>query len=371
MREMISQARSIGSSGSFVLLAVVLAVIGASPAAGTKPGAAAKLPPDQLREANKLLTEFRAAGADADRRREVCDQVLAIGPGAAPLMAAAIEKELRPLMRRYSTKFQQQAALVAKKKTVKIDLNEVVQLRRTVLSLQKRGDGFTKEVIVQEGDPAMKRLHELIIIDRAAILDPSADLQAERKKVEELGSLWQRCQSQMPKPAAEEGQEPPKPFVFDDYLQGEEGLAAALATPMDAKTRTILAANARMAEKLDPEEARTILACNLMRNLLGLSAVVIDFKLCESCRDHSKDMETKKFFAHESPVPGKTTPWDRAKRCGTTACAENISMGYHDGNAANQGWFHSPGHHKNMLLSDVLRIGVGRSGGYYTEAFGR
>jgi uncharacterized protein YkwD len=45
-------------------------------------------------------------------------------------------------------------------------------------------------------------------------------------------------------------------------------------------------------------------------------------------------------------------------------------MGYRDGKAANEGWFHSPGHHKNMLVPDHRRIGVGRSGVYYTEGFG-
>ena len=133
----------------------------------------------------------------------------------------------------------------------------------------------------------------------------------------------------------------------------------------------MLAINARLAEKLDLEEARAILACNLMRNLLGLSALAIDPKLCDAARDHSKDMETLKFFAHESPVPGKKKPWDRAKLFGTTACAENIAMGYHDGRAVNEGWFHSPGHHKNMLTADHVRIGVGRSGVYYSEEFGK
>jgi uncharacterized protein YkwD len=44
-------------------------------------------------------------------------------------------------------------------------------------------------------------------------------------------------------------------------------------------------------------------------------------------------------------------------------------MGYADGNAANLGWFHSPGHHKNML-GNHRRIGLGVSGQYYTEMFG-
>jgi uncharacterized protein YkwD len=334
------------------------------------PKAASKLPPDQLRKVNRLLADFRRANSDLPKREAICQQVCDIGPAAVPLMAAAIEKELQPQLRRYTGSFQQQAAAVAKKRTAKVDINEVAQLRKTVLGLQYRGADFTKETIVRDGDPALKRLEQICVIDRSKVLEQSADLQAERKKLQGLGKLWESCQSQMPKPPVPEGQETPKAASFEEYLLGEEGFAAALAAPMDPKTRNVLMFNARLAEKLDREEARTILACNLMRNLLGLSALVIDPKLCEACRDHSKDMETLKFFAHESPVEGKKTPWDRAKRFGTIASAENIFMGLRDGKAANEGWFHSPGHHKNMLAADHVRIGVGRSGVYFTEEFG-
>jgi uncharacterized protein YkwD len=81
-------------------------------------------------------------------------------------------------------------------------------------------------------------------------------------------------------------------------------------------------------------------------------------------------METLKFFAHESEVPGKREPWDRARNFGTTADGENIFMGVPDGNRANLAWFHSPGHHKNMLAVHS-RIGMGRSGVYFTELFGK
>jgi uncharacterized protein YkwD len=88
-----------------------------------------------------------------------------------------------------------------------------------------------------------------------------------------------------------------------------------------------------------------------------------------AARDHSRDMESLHFFAHESPVEGKKMPWDRALRFNTTAQAENIVMGVHDGRDANEAWFHSPGHHKNML-GEHVRVGVGCSGVYFTEMFG-
>jgi uncharacterized protein YkwD len=361
--------RTVRLAGAMAFMLTAGAALAAT-SSTSKPKAPPKLTPDELREVNKLLGDFRAARSDLEAKGEICKNVLAVGPGAVPLMSAAIERELRPQLKRYSAKFQAQAAQYVKKKVRSIDLGEVAQLRSTVLGIQKRGEGFTKEAIQRDGDPAMRRLEQICIIDRKMVLEQSEALGTDRERLIGLGKLWQRCQSQLPKPPAQEGEEPPKLPNFEEYLQGEESLAAALAAPMDQQTRSILAVNARMAEKLDPEEARAILACNLTRNLLGLSALLIDCKLCDAARDHSKDMETLHFFAHESPVPGKKTPWDRAKNFGTSASAENIFMGCHDGREANQGWFHSPGHHANMLGNHV-RIGMGRSGLYYTEAFGR
>jgi uncharacterized protein YkwD len=80
-------------------------------------------------------------------------------------------------------------------------------------------------------------------------------------------------------------------------------------------------------------------------------------------------MSTRGFFSHTSPVPGKKTPWDRAKRFGTQARAENIFMGPTDALRVNQGWFHSPGHHKNMLNPGFTYIGLGRYQRHWTQVF--
>ncbi len=81
-------------------------------------------------------------------------------------------------------------------------------------------------------------------------------------------------------------------------------------------------------------------------------------------------MKEKGFFAHDSPVPGKATPWARAKLAGTSASAENIYSGGSDPKGANRGWFFSPGHHKNMF-GGHQRIGLGHYGGRWTQMFGR
>jgi uncharacterized protein YkwD len=139
--------------------------------------------------------------------------------------------------------------------------------------------------------------------------------------------------------------------------------------PMDADTRRVLALNAQLAARLDPEEARCVLDLNLTRNLLGLDALQIDLALTAAARDHCQDMETLDFFSHESPVEGKKSPQDRAERFKTSASAENIAMGTLDGAVANKMWWHSPGHHRNML-GDHERVGVGKHGRHWTEMFG-
>ena len=326
------------------------------------------LTPDQRAKVNKLLVEYRSAGNDVEKKQAVCDKVLEIGPAASPLMLAAVNRDLQPKIKKYNAKFQAQAAAASNRKTGKVDLNEVMELRKTVLDLQKLGDKFTHEIITEKADPAVAKLRAMFILDRSDVLDKSKDLQADRKKLSDLGRLWERCQIQMPNENTD--QTKASTPTFESYLQDEENLAVSLAAPLDPRTRAVLAMNSKLAEKIDPEEARAILELNLTRNLLGLPALALDLNLCAAARDHSTDMEKQGFFSHESPVEGKKTPWDRAKRFGTTASAENIYKGSSSGKSANDGWFHSPGHHRNQMGSHA-RVGVGRSGGLFTQMFGK
>jgi uncharacterized protein YkwD len=205
--------------------------------------------------------------------------------------------------------------------------------------------------------------------DRAAVLGQFADLQQQRSELLELGEYWEVCTDEVVAAQPDAAEAPAEQLNFEKYLQGEEELAAQMAAPMDSQTRAVLAANARLASRLDKEEARAIVACNLTRALLGLSPLSIDLRLCAAARDHSRDMERLEFFSHTSPVPGKASHMDRAKNFGTTTSAENIYQGLRDGVRVTDRWFHSPGHFHNMLGSH-RRIGVGRSGVYFTEMFG-
>jgi uncharacterized protein YkwD len=327
-----------------------------------------KLTPKQQREVNRLVAHFRRAGSDLDDQVRVIRQAMSFGPPAVRALLESIGRQMQPALTRYRNRFQERAAALSVKRIRSANPEEIARLRQTVLDLPK-GNNFTKEAIVRQADPAVKRLSEIFVVNRLEVLAGSKELQSDRGRLLGPGMLWERCAVYLYYASPDDADKPQEPPRFEQYLAGEEELAVGLAAPMDPNTRQILAANARLAGQLDPEEARAILALNLTRNLVGLPPLAIDPRLCAAARDHSNDMETLKFFAHNSPVSGKATPWDRAKRFGSSASAENIYVGSQDGKAATLGWFHSPPHHKNMM-GNHKRVGVGRSGRYFTEMFG-
>ncbi len=74
----------------------------------------------------------------------------------------------------------------------------------------------------------------------------------------------------------------------------------------------------------------TALLClvNAHRQAHGLPRLARDTNLDEAARAHSVDMNTRDFFAHNSPDPGGTTPTQRAAAAGYTTgnVGENIAM---------------------------------------------
>lgn len=122
--------------------------------------------------------------------------------------------------------------------------------------------------------------------------------------------------------------------------------------------------------RLTKDEREIFKLTNLVRKKHGLGKLEIDTRLVATARDHCVDMRKLNFFAHESPVEGKQTPFDRASLFGTTANAENLAAGDVTPAEVVQGWLESPGHRSNLLQPDMKRTGVGRVGGYWTALYG-
>lgn len=85
---------------------------------------------------------------------------------------------------------------------------------------------------------------------------------------------------------------------------------------------------------------------------------------------HSRDMQTRNYFAHKSPE-GQNAGI-RIDQAGYKwkAFGENIGMGYRDEAEVVQAWKTSPSHCKNLMSATFKDMAVARSGPYWTQAFG-
>ncbi len=327
----------------------------------------------QIKQVEAITANFRRAKGNPAQRLALIEQAARIGQQPARGLIEIVEKEMRPQLQTYQTRLHKavEKAVVAKFNAANVQ--DITQHRGQVLALVNKED-LTKEEIEAKGDPALSRLKQLVLLDRETVLKQSPELMKQRQELAGPGAFWEKCQQAafavLRKSVAKEAQlSLAVPVSFDRLLSRQEELVIMAALPTDNATRAALAQNAKLAENLDAEEAQCVLELNLVRNLLGLPAVAIDPALCKAARGHSADMEQHKFFSHDSPLPGKASPWDRARLADTSASAENIAAGMSDGGEANQVWWHSPGHMKNML-GGHLRVGIGRSGSLWTEMFG-
>lgn len=238
-------------------------------------------------------------------------------------------------------------------------------LRENLAEIRKLTDGPMKTALKKTGMPALEELRSLLLPNAKTILETADDsLKEERHAILAIAGF---------RDAIIEAAIIPNDKPSDSQITNQEKEITQTLSGLNRKGLRIISKNKTIAEKTEvPESERTgVRDLNLMRLLAGLNALEIDPKLCASGRDHSKDMETHGFFAHESPIPGKKNPFVRAKNFGTSASGENIHMGSTTPLAANKAWFFSPGHHRNMFNPGHQRIGLGQHNRHWTQLFGR
>ncbi len=351
---------------------------------------------DDTQEAAQAIQAARAAfrrrGATEVERDAALDTLMGLGAAGA----AAVLDELAPeLTRLRKTHARLEARVLgglergaARALTARLDRSaqaEVEAARRTVLTAAA-DPGLTKERIQRDSDPAYARLAELLVVTPNQVFDRDEELFDEwvalLDGLEREFALLERDAAaraalsvdRVGTRIAASKREPAVPPRDPDALLQEAAWVTSFATPMTAGDRAAFEANAALARDaanigLDPEEALGVLALNRRRVLLGLGAQRLDLRLCEACRSHSKDMVEHGFFAHDSPLPGRETPWKRAAQAGTSASAENIAAGASTGEGAILQWWYSPGHHRNMLGGGA-RAGLGRHQNHWTQLFG-
>ena len=241
--------------------------------------------------------------------------------------------------------------------------SRIQELRKELANMKKLGDAPMKGVLKKRGLPALDKLKK-ILIPRVKDVISSAD-DATKKKHRNIYAFAKL------RDALAKASIIPKTKTSISELKEAEKEAAHQISGLDRKGLKIMEKNRKTAEKKEVPEAERIGIedANLMRLLLGYTALEIDPKLCDASRDHSKDMSTLKFFAHQSPVKGKKNPSDRAKNFGTSGNGENIYAGNPSPQAANKAWFLSPGHHRNMFNPRWKKIGMGRHERHWTQMF--
>lgn len=107
---------------------------------------------------------------------------------------------------------------------------------------------------------------------------------------------------------------------------------------------------------LNPEVARE--AINAYRQKHGLKPLKIDAALTAAAKAHSRDLAKWDRISHFGS--DGSNPWDRVKRTGYNArvAAENVGTGQVTFDEVMKGWKESPGHNKNLLLSDAVHMGI-------------
>jgi len=283
-----------------------------------------------------------------DRRVKAAAELLSLAPEGVEAVKAMVERDL------------DRAAAVGKPhKTDAIDA-EVAKYRKILADL-RNDPNLSHDQTEKIGLPALEQLRAVWQKRSVQVAAYEQKLDRAAVQLEGLAEFLRRLQAE----AKDAGALP-----WDEYAQRIAALEAEISPAEKKEIRAVYAENAKLAAKLEPAVVSGLEALNGIRVMCGLRPLVYDLKLCETARGHSEDMQRLNFFAHDSPVPGKTTPWDRAKLCGTTANGENIYMGSSVTADAIKAWFLSPGHHKNMLNENFRRQGLAHAGKYWTQMFG-
>lgn len=297
--------------------------------------------------------------------------------GALVQIQKQIQKQLATPLQEYQKAFSRAAQLKVNAKIKKAQISSIQQGWQQAAAARKLDYSsadpskptLTKELIHSQVKPAFDLAYDAFWVEPVDIIASDEKLAAMRTELLDKSTLWDAFsdvwnQLVAPYPGA------PTIASLADMVDQMEFDLVMVALPISEQGRRTLNANRNLTFSLDLEEARCISLTNRYRILLGLAPQSIDLKLCAVARDHSYDMKTRNFFSHESPVAGKKSFSDRAKRMGVSgAGSENIYMGSVKGSAAAEAWFFSPGHHKNML-NENARIAVGRYQEYYTQMTG-
>lgn len=107
---------------------------------------------------------------------------------------------------------------------------------------------------------------------------------------------------------------------------------------------------------LNAEMARDLI--NQYRKDHGLKPLALSAELTSAAKEHSRDLARWDRISHYGS--DGSNPWDRVKRTGYKArvAAENVGTGQVNFEEVLRGWKDSPGHNKNLLMTDAENMGI-------------
>jgi len=198
----------------------------------------------------------------------------------------------------------------------------------------------------------------------------------------EAFELWSEVAAAQREFHQESPPEEPEPLLMafaplDFYVSHGRKVVLPLC-PLDPKERDLIGYNqqvldwnAQLTTEATPAEVQQVEITNRYRVMMGRRAVMLSERLWRTARGHSEEMSRLGYFAHQSPVPGRMSPIDRARQEGYNGdVSENIHGGRSGPESAFEGWRHSSGHHRNMLGAHWLEMGSAFAGNRWTQNFG-
>lgn len=323
------------------------------------------LPAAPPRAADEILAAVQTRLVEGGDMDELIDALDELPRAELKKLAADVEKAWVATRDSYASAFQAEARSQYSGRSRQENSKRIRDLRQQFHEVRGMPEGPMKAALKSKSRPAIDELRELLLPSPARILEVgSQKLRQQRLLTLRLAEFREGVREVV----VATGEEDSEALITEAERQ-----AAEECSGLDRDGLRIMDENRKIAAKAElPEPERLgIEDLNLMRLLVGLKAVRTDPKLCDAARGHSEDMQKLNFFAHQSPVPGKRSPSDRAARAGTSGGAENIYMGSTNPLSANKGWFYSPGHHKNMFNPGQGRVGLGNYGTRWTQMFGR
>ncbi len=118
-------------------------------------------------------------------------------------------------------------------------------------------------------------------------------------------------------------------------------------------------------------EAEQMLALvNEFRKESGVPPVVLNTALNTAAFKHSKDMNDNGYFSHTGQNGSSFGERVKNEKYSGFAFGENIAISETAKQTFNL-WKESPGHKRNILNPNVNEMGIGKSGRYWTQIFGK